>query len=75
MYESCLYVADSLNEQVTVLTLAGAFVRSFDVDYYVHSIAVRPDGKLLIIDGSRNRVELWTLYGSLLQVFLTFTRY
>ena len=70
MYESCLYVADSLTKRVKVLTLAGAFVRSFDVDYYVHSIAVRPDGKLLISDGKGNHVELRTQFGSLLQVCL-----
>jgi len=67
VHKGCLYVADLENKRVQVLTLGGGFVRSFDVDF-PNSIAVRPDGRLLLKSRHGSRVELRTLHGSLLQV-------
>ena len=68
VHACCLYVADSGNKCVHVLTLHGQFLSSFDVDYRPYGIAVRPDGKLLVESDFGRRVELMTPFGSLLQV-------
>ena len=69
-----MYVADSGNKRVQVITLCGRFLRSINVDYCPGVIAMRPDGNPLVVSGPMgltNRVELMTLFGSLLQVRLS----
>ena len=71
MLAGCLYVADANNKRIQVVTLCGRFVRYFDVSYCPGNLAVRPDGKLLVSGQYGERVELTTLFGSLLQVRLS----
>ena len=68
VYAGCLYVSDFANNRVQVLTLSGEFLRSIDINYTPNSIAVRPDGRLLVGSAGGRRIELRTLFGSLLQV-------
>ena len=68
MYAGCLYVADSCNSRVQVTTNSGRFLRLISVDYCPAHIAVRADGRLLVCGYAGHRVELMTLFGSLLQV-------
>ena len=81
VHAGCLYVADQGNMRVQVLTLGGDVVRSFgcapSASYVPNGIAVRPDGRLLVVvvvvvfnDETRSSVGLRTLHSSLLQVRL-----
>jgi len=65
-----LFVSDSGNRRVQVLTLGLELLRCFDVGYSPACIAVRPDGRLLVMSGNGGRVEMTTRFGSLLQVRL-----
>ena len=53
-----------------MITLCGRFLRSINFDYYPRTIAVHPDGKLLVSGHFGKRVQLMTPFGSLLQVWL-----
>ena len=64
VYAGCLFVSEYANKRVQVLTLCGRF----GINFIPTSIAVRPDGRLLVRSIDGDRVELRTLSGSLLQV-------